>query len=269
MESAVNILGQCVFIILPLFILFYFLQNRKTDSFVRGGFITACLFIIISDIINILVYMLDIKTIRDIFAYDKPLAFIPQYLGTMGYFLLAFGITFLIDKERKSEEQTKSSFPALEGPRRNIGISLLLFIVTMGIYFFFWLYWTVKDLKTNFESDIPYTPGKAVGFLFIPVFNIYWIFYILFSLPLKIKKIEDKHFGKAIGFNYHPVLIISLFLLFYAVSIIQQYRIDPTNIAQVINSFIFPLTSIYFLWLTLQAKMNAFFDFNGQKEQTI
>jgi hypothetical protein len=217
----------------------------------------------------ILGFELDIGALREIFGYNMFFNIIRQYFGSMGYFLLAFGITLLIDKERKSEERPESSLPVMKGKRRNIAISLLLFIVTMGIYFFFWLYRTVKDLKTNFESDIPYTPGKAVGFLFIPIFNIFWALYLLFSLPLKIKKIEDKHFGKVVGFNYHPVLIILLFLLFYAISAIQQYKIEPTNITQLLNSLIFPLTSIYFLWLTLQAKLNVFFDFSGHKEQTI
>jgi len=217
----------------------------------------------------ILGYMLDIEAIRNIFYYDGPLAFVHHYLGSMGYFLLAFGITLLIDKERKSEEQPESSFPALEGKRRNIGISLLLFFITLGIYAFFWIYRTVKDLKTNFESDIPYTPGKAVGFLFIPVFNIFWAFYLLFSLALKIKRIEDKHFGKVVGFNFHPFLIIILFLIFFATLAIQQYGIDQTNITQLLHPLIFSLTSIWFLWLTLQAKLNAFFDFSRQSEQNM
>jgi hypothetical protein len=280
MASGVSTLEQFVFNLFYIFILFYFLQNRKANSFVRGVFITSCLFIIISNIIIILGSMLpiwSIEAIRDIFYYDEPLTFlyfvavVLHYLGTMGYFLLAFGITFLIDKERKSEEQPVSTFPAIKGKRRNIGISLLLFVVTLGIYFFFWLYRTVKDLKTNFASDIPYTPAKAVGFLFIPLFNIYWTFYLLFSLPVKIKRIEDKYFKRVIGFNFHPVLIIILFLLSFVITGITDYTIDidESNILKLLYPAIFASTSIWFLWLTLQAKLNAFFDYSGQKEQTM
>jgi hypothetical protein len=277
MPLTVHILEQFVFNLFYLFILYYFLQNRKANSFVRGVFITACLFIIISNILIVLGAMLiwsiwDIVMMRYIL-FDEYFEIVPHYLGTMGYFLLAFGITLLIDKERKSEEQLELRFPALKGKRRNIGISLLLFVVTGGIYFPFWLYRAVKDLKTNFASDVPYTPGKAVGFLFIPIFNIYWTFYLLFSLPLKIKRIEDKYFRRVMGFNFHPILIIILILLIPAISgmMVYFYESNSTEDLQPLLIFvlIFYSTSIWFLWLSLQAKLNAFFDFSRQKEQNI
>ena len=132
----------------------------------------------------------------------------------------------------------------------------------MGIYTIFWLYRTVKDVKNNFDADIPYTPGKAVGYLFIPIFNIYWLFYILFSLPLRMKRIEDKYYGKAIGFHFHPVLIIILFIIFLILANLLQIELSSDN--QSIARIIFSLSSIWLLWLTIQAKLNAFFDASSQ-----
>jgi len=44
------------------------------------------------------------------------------------------------------------------------------------IYFCFCLYRIHKILQIASDSEYPITPGKAVGFNFIPFYNIYWIF---------------------------------------------------------------------------------------------
>jgi len=176
----------------------------------------------------------------------------------IGTFLVIYGIAFLIGNEY-SREGIKTELPAMKGERRSIGISLLLFVVTLGIYFPFWLYRTVKDLRNNFEKEIPYTPGKAVGFLFIPLFNIYWMCYIIFSLPLSMKQIEKKHFGKNVGFYFHPVLIPILLIVFLLLSYLQGVssaeELKPGEI-------LYYWSGILVLWLTIQAKLNAFFDFH-------
>jgi hypothetical protein len=152
-------------------------------------------------------------------------------------------------------------YPPIEGNRRNIGISLLLFIITLGIYFPFWLYRTVKDLKNNFEDDIPYTPGKAVGYLFIPIFNIFWAFYILFSLPLRIKQIERKYYRENVGFYFHPLLIPIFLIIFITISNLQiRFEFEKSTY----GSILFFESAIFILWLTIQAKLNSFFDFERE-----
>ena len=42
----------------------------------------------------------------------------------------------------------------------------------------------------NHTGDQSISPGKAIGFLFIPIFNIFWVFYISFHVPGLIKNMD-------------------------------------------------------------------------------
>jgi len=253
MENAIYVLWPVIYLIIYTFIFFYFLNNRRTYSFVRGFFITACSLAAIGDLLVILLFRLQIRAFQDLYP-------ISTYFIWTGGFLVIYGINFLIGSEYNREGIKE--LPALQGKRRNIGISLLLFVVTLGIYFPFWLYRTVKDLRNNFEREIPYTPGKAVGFLFIPIFGIFWMFYILFSLPSRIKQIEKKHFGRNVGFYFHPVLIPILMIVFVLMSNLQTSSLYEISAVEDLRSgeLLCCWSGILVLWLTIQAKLNAFFD---------
>jgi hypothetical protein len=43
------------------------------------------------------------------------------------------------------------------------------------------------------------TPGKAVGFLFIPLFNFYWAFRAFWGLAQEQNKFIDRHYSATIG----------------------------------------------------------------------
>lgn len=49
-------------------------------------------------------------------------------------------------------------------------------LFTLGFYNVFWLYRVFKELHSRKATDL--SPGKAVGLLFIPVFNLGWIFFV-------------------------------------------------------------------------------------------
>ncbi len=255
MEDVIGVLWSALHLIIYGFIFFYFLKSKKTYSFVKGFFLTACSL----SVIDFLSYWL----LGSLWAAVFPVlmggyeyGFFEFFILRPGPFLLVYGITLLIGSEYNKEE-IKTELPAMKGTRRNIGISLLLFVVTFGIYFYFWLYRTVKDLRNNFESEIPYTPGKAVGFLFIPLFNIYWMFHILFSLPSSMKQIEKKHFGKNVGFYFHPVLIPILLIAFSLLSYLQALS-SAQGMER--GALLFFWSGWLVLWLTIQGKLNAFFD---------
>ena len=76
---------------------------------------------------------------------------------------------------------------------RSIGISILLYFVTFGIYGFFWLYFIHSENPRR--KDIDPTPGKAVGFLFIPFFNIYWFFKVFLSLTDRLNTLAVEGTG--------------------------------------------------------------------------
>ena len=258
METAVGFFWSLVYLILYISFFYFFMESKQINTFVKGAFISACSFRIIAVIFEILIYRFSIDSINKIFGWDGNLGFIFYFFNCTGHFLLIYGLSFFIGKEYNNVDEAKSEYPIMEGRRRSIGISLLLFVVTLGIYFPFWLYRTVKDLKINFNVDIPYTPGKAVGFLFIPIFNIYWGFYIFFSLPLKIKQIEEKYYGDNLGFYFHPILIPILWILFSIMSNFQFYESFDKSI---IGNVLFFESAIFVFWLTIQAKVNTFFEF--------
>ena len=54
--------------------------------------------------------------------------------------------------------------------------AVIFTIITLGIYQIFWLYRVFKELHSRGTTGI--TPGKAVGFCFIPFFNFIWIFIV-------------------------------------------------------------------------------------------
>jgi hypothetical protein len=257
MEKVIGVLWEMIYLIIFVSVFLYFLRSKKTYSFVKGIFLTACSFQLTRTLFETLTYQLDIEAIKRLFGWDGSLSFIPQYLGMMGYFLLVFGITLMLGEEYSSREGA-TEHQILQGNRRNIGISLLLFVVTLGVYFPFWLYRTVNDLKKNFDAEIPYTAGKAVGFCFIPIFNLFWFLYVLFSLPKRMQQIEGKYFRASAGFHFHYLLIPVLLILFSLLSNLQiSSSLGKSKIAEVL----FFMSATFVLWLTIQAKLNAFFDF--------
>ncbi|KAF0249522.1 MAG: hypothetical protein FD167_1080, partial [bacterium] len=48
-----------------------------------------------------------------------------------------------------------------------------LLSIPTNILFFIWLYKTWEAVPQQHQST---SPGKALGFLFVPFFNLYWIF---------------------------------------------------------------------------------------------
>lgn len=52
-------------------------------------------------------------------------------------------------------------------------VVMLLLLIPTTILYCMWLYQSWKAVPPEFRSA---TPGQAVGFLFIPLFNLYWVF---------------------------------------------------------------------------------------------
>jgi len=260
MDRFILLLASLGDLVLYISLIIYFFQDRKIYTYVKGIFLTSFFLLIIRRIILILSYTFNIYSVQKIFFWEGNFVFIQSFLNATPYFLLVFGASLLIGKDYLVKDE-KIEYPTMEGKRRNIGVSLLLFIVTLGIYFPFWLYRTVKDLKNNFEDDIRYTPGKAVGFFFIPIFNIFWAFYILFSLPFRIKQIESKYYGENIGFYFHPLLIPILLIIFIITVNLQiNFELDKDTFKYIFGDILFFESAIIILWLTIQAKLNSFFD---------
>lgn len=66
-------------------------------------------------------------------------------------------------------------------------IMTILFSIPTSILFFIWLYKTWEAVPQQHQST---SPGKALGFLFVPFFNIYWMFR---AFPGLSKSIQNAH----------------------------------------------------------------------------
>jgi len=259
-----HILWSLLYIFITIFIA-YIISKKDINKFVKGVFIIIPIFYSISNLLEILAFYMDIESIRSFFYYNKEykqsvLNFIPVFSVSLSYFLMITGITFLLFS--KQENNTRTDIKLI-GRRRKIGLSLLLFIITLGLYFPFWLYRIVKDLKTNFNNEVPYTPTQAVGFLFIPIFNIGWLFYLIFTLPKSIHIIEKKYFYDGIGFSLKPIFISILILAFIIISNLNSlcWNVDNT-LGLFIGDQLFFFSAMIYFWIILQAKVNSFFENN-------
>lgn len=88
-----------------------------------------------------------------------------------------------------------------------------------GIVFMILLYKMWQFIPSNYRRT---TPGKAVGFLFIPFFNIYWIFQALWGWA--------KDFNKFVSKNGFPVIGIFISLInFILIIIFLNQAIDKIN----------------------------------------
>jgi polar amino acid transport system ATP-binding protein len=57
--------------------------------------------------------------------------------------------------------------------KRNIGISILLSFVTFGIYFIYWEYLLVKNIRT-LKNDTSSCTGEMLCLVLVPFYNLYW-----------------------------------------------------------------------------------------------
>jgi hypothetical protein len=80
--------------------------------------------------------------------------------------------------------------PSVPIKKHSAALFPLWFYLTLGIYWLFWLHRTYKDIHAHAPGATTITPGKAVGFLFIPFFNIYWFFRIAIDFPRAIARMQ-------------------------------------------------------------------------------
>jgi hypothetical protein len=79
-----------------------------------------------------------------------------------------------------------------------LSLIIFQFIVINAIYFILmiWKMWSsIKDEETPITSD------KAVGFMFIPFFNIYWLFVVWGSFPKYYNDYVDRN-QRTISFEH-------------------------------------------------------------------
>lgn len=66
--------------------------------------------------------------------------------------------------------------------KRNIVLLYILGIITLGIYFIYWMYSTEEEMK-KMGADIPH-----IILIFIPIANLYWIYKYCDGFSKYVKK---------------------------------------------------------------------------------
>lgn len=113
-------------------------------------------------------------------------------LSLYGVALTALAVTS-VPRGRRTSEVGLARPPPLFGPpgrHQNSWLLALLVPVTANIYWVFWLYRVVKEIRQFAPDELKFTPGQAVGYLFIPFFNIYWFFRIAIALPRTVGRLN-------------------------------------------------------------------------------
>jgi hypothetical protein len=257
MDIAANLTQDIIFLTLYISLIVFSSNDKKIHGFVRGliivGFSIRIILLIAGDVLS--------NAFKVWSYWEDELSLSLMNAGyIISYFILLYCITFFIGKTKSAQLHVNENVN-VNIKKRRIWLSLLLFWITSGLYGPFWLYRTVKDLKSNFH-EIPYTPGQAVGFLFIPVFNLYWMFRLIFTLPLYISRIEKKYYKPEYGFQFHPVLISILWVLLIIYSYAGPIAASTDNFS-FLTSLSPILSSMFCIWiivLTIQAKINSFAD---------
>ncbi|PQJ28856.1 DUF4339 domain-containing protein [Rubritalea profundi] len=100
--------------------------------------------------------------------------------------LFAGAIVFLIIGGLVANGQTANHATAGTG----IAIIGYIMLLILSILPYIYLYKAWRCLQ---PGGATITPGKAVGFLFIPLFNYYWIFVAMGGLPRQWNEIMDRY----------------------------------------------------------------------------
>lgn len=114
---------------------------------------------------------------------------------------------------------------------------LLVFFIVYTIFFIFGMIALYRSWKTLLPHEASTTPGKAVGFLFIPFFNLYWIFVAFYSFATDVNK-KNRRYGYMLPANEGAILseCIVYLLILLANIILSCFDTEiTTSIASFLN----------------------------------
>ena len=108
---------------------------------------------------------------------------IAKHFSSRGMYFGEFGL----DSEGTSATAASAADPALGKTRRPL-VTLLLMLVTLNLYTFGWIYKTFKEIRQRDSAATEIPAGRALGFLFIPIFNFFWVIRIFIEIPRAIER---------------------------------------------------------------------------------
>lgn len=93
------------------------------------------------------------------------------------------------------------------------GVGYLMFLMTMVLTYIY-LYRAWNCLRFGAPRT---TPGKAIGFLFIPVFSVYWIFVAFYGLAQDWNRIMASHPNLQAGPRMSPGMFLTFLICILSV----------------------------------------------------
>jgi MFS family permease len=143
------------------------------------------------------------------------------YLGSiLGGFLLFFILYFVgIATMVASEEPFPGVFFVL------LGFTAIIYAVVILSIFVYKMWKAIQDGYART------TPGKAVGFLFIPFFNIYWIFQAYWGFSVDYNTYIERH---SIAANRLPAGLFLTYAILSAASAVPYIGMLPGIAATII-----------------------------------
>jgi len=70
--------------------------------------------------------------------------------------------------------------------KREIGLTYVLIILTLGIYYYYFLYKTKNEMNEEFNGNIP-----TFWLIIIPIASIYWLYKYAECFALNVKREND------------------------------------------------------------------------------
>ncbi|MDJ0713570.1 MAG: hypothetical protein QNJ54_05055 [Prochloraceae cyanobacterium] len=120
------------------------------------------------------------------------------------------------------------SILTLVGEDEKAGLVLLFTLPILVIDIVFWSILHYSCWQAIPEKYRATTPGKAVGFLFVPLFNLYWAFISFPSLVIGLQRAEKKrnivnknHNSYKLGVAYAILFVLRWLLVFLPISILD------------------------------------------------
>ncbi len=137
-------------------------------------------------------------------------------LDVYSYVLIYLGIASApIAKQPDSEQECLLQYEALPNrmtyKARSLLLTTLLLLVSLNIYWFFWLYHNIRELRQLGSQKLSFTPGQAVGYMFIPVINVGWAVKIILIFPQAIQELNNRLLGDRSGSFYSAGFVSLLF----------------------------------------------------------
>lgn len=102
-------------------------------------------------------------------------------------------------------------------PALGIAIALLIYALVIALVLLY------KAWKVIQDGQARTSPGKAVGFLFIPFFNLYWIFQAYWGFAKDYNAYVQRHHDVSEGGISIPELSTNLFLAYCIMSLVGGF----------------------------------------------